>query len=181
MALRPFFKLFIQVSVYGFPLIWNCHLKFLTMWHVHLLRMWISITEDLIVFLIVPSFLSRLIEQKMETVLVTVHYLPWPPSKLEILIALYVFNFLYFTRVRWYLKPFCALQDFVVLLLKFDLLMLCVLLCLSLSFQNVVVFPSRTAAIENALRLFSPNLAIVDELLTRNLPREWMTSLAIEV
>lgn len=59
--------------------------------------------------------------------------------------------------------------------------MLCVLLCLSLSFQNVVVFPSRTAAIENALRLFSPNLAIVDELLTRNLPRQWMTSLAIEV
>lgn len=59
-----------------------------------------SLTEDLIVFLIVPSFLSRLIEQKMETVLVTVHYLPWPPSKLEILIALYVFNFLYFTRVR---------------------------------------------------------------------------------
>ncbi|KMT07867.1 hypothetical protein BVRB_6g145640 [Beta vulgaris subsp. vulgaris] len=49
-----------------------------------------------------------------------------------------------------------------------------------LTAKNVVVFPSRTAAIENALRLFSPNLAIVDELLTRNLPRQWMTSLAIE-
>ncbi|PPD67007.1 hypothetical protein GOBAR_DD36115 [Gossypium barbadense] len=29
-------------------------------------------------------------------------------------------------------------------------------------------------------RLFSPNLAIVDEHLTRNLPRKWLTSLAIE-
>ncbi|XP_021746464.1 methionine S-methyltransferase-like [Chenopodium quinoa] len=49
-----------------------------------------------------------------------------------------------------------------------------------LTSKNVVVFPSRTAAIENALRLFSPNLAIVDEHLTRDLPRQWMTSLAIE-
>lgn len=49
-----------------------------------------------------------------------------------------------------------------------------------LTSKNVVVFPSRTAAIENALRLFSPNLAIVDEHLTRHLPRQWMTSLAIE-
>ncbi|OMO65629.1 methionine S-methyltransferase-like protein [Corchorus olitorius] len=46
--------------------------------------------------------------------------------------------------------------------------------------KNVVVFPSRTVAIENALRLFSPRLAIVDEHLTRNLPRQWLTSLAIE-
>ncbi|TYH13465.1 hypothetical protein ES288_A06G141500v1 [Gossypium darwinii] len=49
-----------------------------------------------------------------------------------------------------------------------------------LTADNVVVFPSRTVAIENALRLFSPNLAIVDEHLTRNLPRKWLTSLAIE-
>lgn len=48
------------------------------------------------------------------------------------------------------------------------------------SAKNVVVFPSRTVAIENSLRLFSPNLAIVDEHLTRNLPRQWMTSLEIE-
>ncbi|TYJ33626.1 hypothetical protein E1A91_A05G116000v1 [Gossypium mustelinum] len=46
--------------------------------------------------------------------------------------------------------------------------------------QNVVIFPSRTVAIENALRLFSPRLAIVDEHLTRNLPRKWLTSLAVE-
>lgn len=49
-----------------------------------------------------------------------------------------------------------------------------------LSAKNVVVFPSRTVAIENALRLFSPQLAIVDEHLTQDLPRQWMTSLAIE-
>ncbi|KAG8490978.1 hypothetical protein CXB51_014106 [Gossypium anomalum] len=49
-----------------------------------------------------------------------------------------------------------------------------------LTSDNVVVFPSRTVAIENALRLFSPHLAIVDEHLTRNLPRKWLTSLAIE-
>jgi len=47
--------------------------------------------------------------------------------------------------------------------------------------QNVVIFPSRNAAIENALRLFSPRLAIVDEHLTRHLPRQWLTSLALEV
>ncbi|KAF9587172.1 hypothetical protein IFM89_039612 [Coptis chinensis] len=46
--------------------------------------------------------------------------------------------------------------------------------------DNVVIFPSRAAAIENALRLFSPRLAIVDEHLTRNLPKGWLTSLAIE-
>ncbi|XP_022942401.1 methionine S-methyltransferase-like isoform X2 [Cucurbita moschata] len=45
---------------------------------------------------------------------------------------------------------------------------------------NVVVFPSRAVAIENALRLFSPRLAIVDEHLTRHLPRQWLTSLNIE-
>ncbi|KAJ8647369.1 hypothetical protein MRB53_000392 [Persea americana] len=49
-----------------------------------------------------------------------------------------------------------------------------------LSTDNVVVFPSRAAAIENALRLFSPRLAIVDEHLTRHLPKKWLTSLAIE-
>ncbi|XP_039053698.1 methionine S-methyltransferase-like isoform X1 [Hibiscus syriacus] len=49
-----------------------------------------------------------------------------------------------------------------------------------LTSNNVVVFPSRTAAIENALRLFTPRLAIVDEHLTRNLPKQWLTSLAIE-
>ncbi|EXB36871.1 Methionine S-methyltransferase [Morus notabilis] len=45
--------------------------------------------------------------------------------------------------------------------------------------DNVVVFPSRAVAIENALRLFSPRLAIVDENLTRNLPKHWLTSLAL--
>ncbi|KAB1208636.1 Methionine S-methyltransferase [Morella rubra] len=49
-----------------------------------------------------------------------------------------------------------------------------------LNADNVVVFPSRAVAIENALRLFSPRLAIVDEHLTRHLPRQWLTSLAIE-
>ncbi|XVF75102.1 hypothetical protein PTKIN_Ptkin13bG0161100 [Pterospermum kingtungense] len=49
-----------------------------------------------------------------------------------------------------------------------------------LTSDNVVVFPSRTVAIENALRLFSPRLAIVDEHLTRNLPRQWLTSLAVQ-
>lgn len=49
-----------------------------------------------------------------------------------------------------------------------------------LSADNVVVFPSRAAAIENALRLFTPRLAIVDEHLSRHLPRQWLTSLAIE-
>ncbi|XP_068652667.1 methionine S-methyltransferase [Aristolochia californica] len=46
--------------------------------------------------------------------------------------------------------------------------------------DNVVVFPSRAVAIENALRLFSPRLAIVDEHLTRHLPKEWLTSLEIQ-
>ncbi|KAF8044936.1 hypothetical protein N665_5980s0001 [Sinapis alba] len=46
--------------------------------------------------------------------------------------------------------------------------------------DNIVVFPSRAVAIESALRLFSPRLAIVDEHLTRQLPRTWLTSLAIE-
>ncbi|CAI9101491.1 OLC1v1038827C1 [Oldenlandia corymbosa var. corymbosa] len=49
-----------------------------------------------------------------------------------------------------------------------------------LTADNVVVFPSRTVAIENALRLFSPRLAIVDEHLSRYLPRQWLTSLKIE-
>ncbi|KAJ9174856.1 hypothetical protein P3X46_013457 [Hevea brasiliensis] len=49
-----------------------------------------------------------------------------------------------------------------------------------LSSNNVVIFPSRAVAIENALRLFPPHLAIVDEHLTRHLPRQWLTSLAIE-
>ncbi|XP_057798250.1 methionine S-methyltransferase-like [Salvia miltiorrhiza] len=48
-----------------------------------------------------------------------------------------------------------------------------------LSADNVVVFPSRTAAIESALRLLSPRLAIVDEQLSRNLPRQWLTSLNV--
>jgi len=47
--------------------------------------------------------------------------------------------------------------------------------------KNVVIFPSRAAAIENALRLFSPRLAVVDEHLTRHLPRLWLTSSALEV
>lgn len=47
--------------------------------------------------------------------------------------------------------------------------------------KNVVIFPSRAVAIENALRLFSPRLAIVDEHLTRHLPRQWLTSLNIDV
>ncbi|QCD76391.1 methionine S-methyltransferase [Vigna unguiculata] len=49
-----------------------------------------------------------------------------------------------------------------------------------LTAENVVIFPSRTAAIENALRLFSPRLAVVDEHLTRHLPRLWLTSSALE-
>ncbi|KAM0924674.1 hypothetical protein ACQ4PT_004629 [Festuca glaucescens] len=46
--------------------------------------------------------------------------------------------------------------------------------------QNVVVFPSHDVAIEYSLRLFSPALAIVDEHLTRYLPKQWLTSSAIE-
>nr|GEV36416.1 methionine S-methyltransferase [Tanacetum cinerariifolium] len=49
-----------------------------------------------------------------------------------------------------------------------------------LSADNVAIFPSRATAIENALRLFSPRLAIVDEHLSRHLPRQWLTSLEIE-
>ncbi|CAI9770170.1 unnamed protein product [Fraxinus pennsylvanica] len=49
-----------------------------------------------------------------------------------------------------------------------------------LTADNIVVFPSRTVAIESALRLLSPRLAIVDEQLTRHLPRQWLTSLSIE-
>ncbi|KAJ0977200.1 hypothetical protein J5N97_012674 [Dioscorea zingiberensis] len=49
-----------------------------------------------------------------------------------------------------------------------------------LTADNVVVFPSRVVAIENALRLFCPRLAIVDEHLTRHLPKQWLTSLAVE-
>ncbi|KAG9158300.1 hypothetical protein Leryth_000436 [Lithospermum erythrorhizon] len=49
-----------------------------------------------------------------------------------------------------------------------------------LTAENVVIFPSRAVAIENVLRLFSPRLAIVDEHLSRNLPRKWLTSLSIE-
>ncbi|CAI0376806.1 unnamed protein product [Linum tenue] len=46
--------------------------------------------------------------------------------------------------------------------------------------DNVVIFPSRAVAIEHVLRLFSPRLAVVDEYLTRHLPRQWLTSLVIE-
>lgn len=49
-----------------------------------------------------------------------------------------------------------------------------------LTSDNIVIFPSRSVAIENALRLFSPKLALVDENLTRNLPKRWLTSLAVE-
>lgn len=49
-----------------------------------------------------------------------------------------------------------------------------------LNADNVVVFPSRAVAIENALRLFSPRLAIVDERLTKHLPKQWLTSLTIK-
>ncbi|PSS21677.1 Methionine S-methyltransferase [Actinidia chinensis var. chinensis] len=49
-----------------------------------------------------------------------------------------------------------------------------------LNSDNVIVFPSRDVAIENALRLFSPQLAIVDEHLSRHLPKQWLTSLAVE-
>ncbi|XP_057488483.1 methionine S-methyltransferase-like [Actinidia eriantha] len=49
-----------------------------------------------------------------------------------------------------------------------------------LNSDNVIVFPSRDVAIENALRLFSPRLAIVDEHLSRHLPKQWLTSLAVE-
>ncbi|KAK6945653.1 Aminotransferase, class I/classII [Dillenia turbinata] len=50
-----------------------------------------------------------------------------------------------------------------------------------LNSNNVIVYPSRSVAIENALRLFSPQLAIVDEHLTRHLPRKWLTSFQIEL
>ncbi|XP_023757434.1 methionine S-methyltransferase isoform X1 [Lactuca sativa] len=46
--------------------------------------------------------------------------------------------------------------------------------------DNVVVFPSRATAIENALQLFTPRLAIVDDHLSRHLPRQWLTSLQME-
>lgn len=49
-----------------------------------------------------------------------------------------------------------------------------------LTADNIVVFPSRTVAIESALRFLSPHLAIVDEQLSRHLPRPWLTSLNIE-
>lgn len=49
-----------------------------------------------------------------------------------------------------------------------------------LNTDNVIVFPSRAVAVENALRLFSPRLAIVDEHLTKHLPKQWLTSLAIK-
>ncbi|XP_059652055.1 methionine S-methyltransferase-like [Cornus florida] len=49
-----------------------------------------------------------------------------------------------------------------------------------LNANNVIIFPSRAVTIENALRLFSPRLAIVDEHLTRYLPKQWLTSLTIE-
>lgn len=47
--------------------------------------------------------------------------------------------------------------------------------------KNVIVFPSRAVAIEDALHLFSPRLAIVDEHLTKHFPKQWITSLAIKV
>ncbi|KAK4476798.1 hypothetical protein RD792_015958 [Penstemon davidsonii] len=49
-----------------------------------------------------------------------------------------------------------------------------------LTADNVVMFPSRTVAIESALHLLSPRLAIVDEKLSRHLPRQWLTSLKVE-
>ncbi|KAL0384670.1 UNVERIFIED_CONTAM: Methionine S-methyltransferase [Sesamum radiatum] len=49
-----------------------------------------------------------------------------------------------------------------------------------LTADNVLVFPSRTVAIESALRLLSPRLAIVDEQLSRHLPSQWLTTLNIE-
>ncbi|KAL0357250.1 UNVERIFIED_CONTAM: Methionine S-methyltransferase, partial [Sesamum calycinum] len=49
-----------------------------------------------------------------------------------------------------------------------------------LTADNVVVFPSRTVAIESALRLLSPRLAIDDEQLSRYLPSQWLTTLNIE-
>jgi methionine S-methyltransferase len=58
--------------------------------------------------------------------------------------------------------------------------MLHMMLLFFLVHQNVVVFPSLNVAIENSLRLFSPAVAIVDEHLTRHLPKQWLSS-AIEV
>ncbi|XP_047950493.1 methionine S-methyltransferase-like [Salvia hispanica] len=46
-----------------------------------------------------------------------------------------------------------------------------------LTADNIVVFPSRNVAIESALHLLSPHLAIVDEQLSRYLPKKWLTSL----
>lgn len=41
--------------------------------------------------------------------------------------------------------------------------------------NNIIVFPSRSVAIEHFLCLFSPKLALVDGSLTKFLPRKWLT------
>lgn len=48
------------------------------------------------------------------------------------------------------------------------------------SLQNVIIVPSRAAAIENLLRLYSPHLAMVDTAFTRWLPKAWLSSLPSE-
>lgn len=52
---------------------------------------------------------------------------------------------------------------------------------LGLIVQSVVVLPSRAVAIENLLRVYSPKLALVDTLLTRWLPKKWITALPAQV
>ncbi|GMH19481.1 hypothetical protein Nepgr_021322 [Nepenthes gracilis] len=49
-----------------------------------------------------------------------------------------------------------------------------------LSAKNVVVFLSKNVAIKDTLKLLSPCLALVEEHLTWQAPRQWLTSLSIE-
>ncbi|MCO5578032.1 hypothetical protein L7F22_031870 [Adiantum nelumboides] len=49
-----------------------------------------------------------------------------------------------------------------------------------ISQNNVIVYPSRAAAIEHFLCLFSPELALVDGSLTKLLPHKWLTTLSAE-
>lgn len=46
--------------------------------------------------------------------------------------------------------------------------------------NNIIVYPSRAAAIEHFLCLFSPELAIVDGSLTKLLPHKWLTTFSAE-
>lgn len=47
-----------------------------------------------------------------------------------------------------------------------------------ISQNNIIVFPSRSVAIEHFLCLFSPELALVDGSLTKLLPHKWLTTVS---